>query len=56
MTLEEALKQSREEKRAFIKAQIRLQKKKEKEEKILTIFIGITIIAMVILILKGYTK
>ena len=42
-TLEEALKESRESKRIFIKEQKEIQKKKEKQNLIIVSFIGISI-------------
>ncbi len=53
MTMEEALKNSREKRRAYIKEQIRLQKKEERKEKILAIIIGTFIIISTLLLLNN---
>lgn len=47
-TLEEALKESRENKRKFIKEQIERQKKEEKKETILVVIISLFILTLTI--------
>lgn len=51
MTYEEALRSNREKKRAYIKEQIRLQKRKERKETILATIIGIFILVTTVLLL-----
>lgn len=55
-TLEEALKESRENKRKFIKEQIERQKKEEKKETILVVIISLFILTLTISCLVNLNK